>query len=226
MKFILTTIAITFTTLTFSQNLNWLSKNETNKSLAYLNFGYDFGITTQVGYGHKLDVFRPILLTADYSFPMGKNLMDDFKVRLGGQILIIEKGNFGLSAKVYGIFRRHETSFVRMASFGSEMAVIAGYYKPTWHIAGEFGFDKSINTHLKHSELMRENFPSIKDGWYIPSGGHYFYGIQGSKTIGEHYEISLRVGGTNAQGKDENTLLPYYAQLGFVYKFPSKKKVE
>lgn len=223
MKFIVTTIAISFAFLTFSQNVNWSSKNGTKKNLVYMNFGYDFGITTQVGYGYKLDVFKPLLLTADYSFPMGEILIDDFKVRLGGQIQVYEKGNFGLSAKVYGIFRRHETKMVRMVNFGSEMAAIAGYYKPTWHIAGELGFDKSINTHLKHSELMKGNFPSIKDGWYIPSGGHFYYGIQGSKTIKNSFDLALRVGITNAQFKDEDALLPYYLQIGLIYKLSSKK---
>jgi hypothetical protein len=25
---------------------------------------------------------------------------------------------------------------------------------------------------------MRSYFPRIRDGWYIPSGGHFYYGIQ------------------------------------------------
>lgn len=226
MKNTITIIALVSATLSFSQNINWSSINEDQKSITYLNFGYDFGITTQLGYGYQLKAFKPILLTADYSFPMGKNLVDDFKVRIGGQIPLYEINNFTISAKIYSIFRKHETSLVKMTSFGAEMAAILGYYKSTWHVAGEFGFDKSINTYLKHTDLIKENYPSIKDGWFIPSGGHFYYGIQGSKTIRDRSEISLRVGATNAQGKDENAFLPYYGQLGFVYKFTSKKKVE
>jgi len=207
----------------YAQNINWSSINENQKTLTYLNVGYDFGMTTQIGYGHKIDVFRPILLTADYSFPMGKNLVDDFKVRLGGQASIYEINNFIFSAKVYGIFRRHQTELVRMVNFGSEMSAMIGYYKPTWHLAGDFGFDKSIITQLKHSDEMRNNFPSITNGWFIPSGGHFYYGIQGSKTIGDHFELSLRAGATNAQFKDENALLPYYAQFGLIYKFLKKE---
>ncbi len=201
------------------QNINWQSINDNQKSIAYLNYGYDFGMTAQIGYGYKLDAFRPIFLTADYSFPMGEDLYDDFKVRLGGQISVLEKNNFILSAKVYGIFRRHQTSLVRMVNFGAELSALAGYYKPTWHIAAEFGFDKSIITNLKHSDIMRDNFATITDGWFIPSGGHFFYGIQGSKTLGKSLEISLRAGATNAQSNDENALLPYFTQLGFVWKF-------
>lgn len=108
---------------------------------------------------------------------------------------------------------------VRISSFGSEFSVITGYFKPTWHIAAEFGFDKSITSNLKHSDIMKDNYPNIQDGWYIPSGGNYFYGIQASKSIGRSYDISLRLGAINAQGKDENALLPNYAQIGLIKRF-------
>ncbi len=224
MKYLITILAMMSVSFSYAQNINWSSIQEDQKHLSYLNFAYDFGVTTQVGYGRQLDLFRPFLLTADYSFPMGKNLVDDFKVRLGGQVSIYELNNFTFSAKLLGLFRRHQTNFVSMASFGTEMSALLGYYKPTWHIAGEFGFDKSILTRLKHMELIRENFPAISDGWFIPSGGHFFYGLQGSKTIGNRFDLSLRVGATNAQSKEEDALLPYYAQLGLVYKFSLKRE--
>lgn len=202
-----------------AQNVNWNSYQENQTSFTYLNFGYDFGVVTQIGYGKRIDGFRPILLNVDYSFPMGKNLIDDFKVRLGGQISIFEKNNFIASAKIYAIARRHETNFVRMTNFGSEVGIVAGYYKPKWHLAIDFGLDKSAATHLKHTEKFSENNPNLEDGWLIPSGGNFIYGLQGSRTIGEKFEFSLRAGATNALSKDENALLPYYTQLGFIWKF-------
>lgn len=220
MKYIIIIIAFMSVSTTYAQNINWSSINEDQAPLTYLNFGYDFGLTSQIGYGHKLDLNRPVLLTADYSFPMGKNLVDDFKVRLGGQISIYEKNNFHLSAKVYGVFRQHQTNLVSMSNFGSEISAIIGYYKPSWHIAGEFGFDKAIVTQLKHSDELQENHSSIQDAWYTGSGGHFYYGIQGSKTIGRNFDLSLRIGLTDAQFNDENAVLPYYTQFGLIYKFP------
>lgn len=202
-----------------AQNVNWRWLNEEKQNYVYLNFGYEFGMTTQLGYSRTIKTFKPVLLTLDYSFPMGENLFDDFKIRYGGQIELLEFKSFSASAKVLGNFRRTETEMVRIASFGAEISGLVGYYKPTWHIAAEFGFDKSITSNLKHSDVMKDNFTEITDGWYIPSGGQYFYGIQASKTIGESLDISLRVGATNAQGKDENALLPYYAQLGLIKMF-------
>lgn len=208
-----------------AQNINWQSVNEEQKTFAYINFGYDFGVTVRLGLAHKLKTSRPILLSIDYASPMGNDVVDDFKIRMGGQISIFEKSNFVASAKMYGVFRRHNTNLVQMSSFGSDFGTVMGYYKERWHMAAEFGFDKSIVTHLKHPQLIKEDYPAIVDGWFIPSGGHFYYGIQGSKTIGKNVQLSLRVGATNAQFDDKDALLPVYMQLGLVWNI-SKIKSE
>ncbi len=108
---------------------------------------------------------------------------------------------------------------MRIESFGSDIAAPGRILQTTWHAAGEFGFDKSITSYLKHSDVMKADFPGIRDGWYIPTGGHYYYGIQAGKTIGESFDLSLRLGATNAQDNDENDVVPYYLQLGLGMRF-------
>jgi hypothetical protein len=203
----------------YSQNVNWRSLREDQPNMVQYDFGYDFGVTSQIGYSRSFTMIKPVVLGLDFSFPMGSNLVDDFKVRLGGQVEVVESDGFSATIKISSVFRRYQTELVKIASFGSDFALLAGYFKPTWSIAGEFGFDKSITSHLKHSDIMRTNFPAIKDGWYIPSGGHYYYGIQGGKTIGESFDLSLRLGATKAQGNDENAVLPLYLQLGLGMRF-------
>jgi len=226
MRYLITILTLVCAGLLPAQNINWSSLHEGDRTLTYLNFGYDFGLVTQLGYAHKIQGAKPILLTADYSFPMGKDLTDDFKMRIGGQLPLVAKNNFKFSAKAYGVFRRHETALIRMASFGSDLGIVAGYYKAKWHLAVEYGFDKSVSTHLKHASTMRENYPDIQDGWYLPSGGHHYYGIQVGYALGEKMALSLRAGSTNAQSTDQDALLPSYAQLGLVYSFKSKNKSE
>ncbi len=204
---------------TYSQNINWRSLREDQRNVIQFNFGYDFGVTAQVGYNRTFTLIRPILLGLDYSLPMGSDLLDDFKVRLGGQVEVVQIGGFSASVKILSNFRRYQNALVRIVSFGSDFATVAGYYKPSWYAASEFGFDKSIVSHFKHSDIMRAEFPGIRDGWYIPTGGHYYYGIQGGKTIGDAFDLSLRLGATRAQGNDENAVLPYYLQLGLGMRF-------
>ena len=202
-----------------AQNINWRSLDVEKRNSVYVNFGYDYGMTAQLGYGRFFDAFKPIFVNVDYSIPMGKDLFDDAKLRCGGQIEVFEKNGFSASLKILGVARKYQNDLVKIKNFGGEISVTAGYYKTTWHIAGEFGFDKSIVSLLEHKDLMKTNYPDIKDGWYIPCGGNYFYGIQASKTIKKRFDISTRIGGTNAQGNDENSMLPYYAQIGLSMRF-------
>jgi hypothetical protein len=203
----------------YSQNINWRSLREDQRNVIQFSFGYDFGVTAQLGYSRSFTVIKPVIVGLDCSAPMGSDLVDDFKVRFGGQIEIVEIDGFSATIRISSSFRRYQTALVRIASFGSDFGLLAGYYRPTWSIAGEFGFDKSITSHLKHSDVMRAYYPAIKDGWYVPSGGNYYYGIQGSKTIGESFDLSLRLGATNAQDDDEDAVLPFYLQLGFGVRF-------
>jgi len=202
----------------FPQIMNWQTNPDQQHSLIYLNIGYDYGLTTQIGYGYKLNTLKQILLKTDLSIPMGNQLLDDFKFSIGGQIAVLEKNNFHVSASCDFIVRKQQTSIVRQIGIGSEVAIVTGFYKKNWHIAVEFGFDKSITTHLKHSEYMQSNYSEIQDAWFWNTGGQLFYGLQGSKTIGKRINLNLRIGATNAQGNDVDALLPYYGQLGIIYK--------
>lgn len=221
MKNILTAIALVaaLAQSMVAQTVNWKALHGDQQNIMQLNLGYDFGVTAQAGYGRKFDFIRPVVVGLDFSLPMGNVLLDDFKLRLGAQVEVVEIGAFSASVKILSNFRRFENEMVRIVSFGSEFGAVAGYYTESWSAAGEFGFDKSIVSHLKHSDIMREFFPAIRDGWYIPSGGNFYYGVQGSKTIGESLDITLRVGATKGQPKDEDAVLPYYLQLGLGFRF-------
>jgi len=203
----------------YSQNVNWRSLGDEGRNLMQLNAGYDYGAVAQLGYARSFVLFMPATVGVDFTLPMGNDLGDDFKIRLGAQMEVLHVQGFSVTIKMYGNFRRYQTSLVRVVSFGSDFAALAGYYATTWYAAGEFGFDKAITTELKHSDIMRSFFPAIRDGWYVPTGGNYYYGIQGGKTIGEAIEVTLRVGATNAQEHDVNAVIPFYFQLGLGVRF-------
>jgi hypothetical protein len=202
-----------------SQNVNWRSVREDQHNMLQMNIGYDYGLTAQMGYGRMFTMLRPAMVGLDISIPMGNNLLDDFKVRLGGQIEILEIGGFSASVRIASVFRKYQSSMVNVVSFGSDFALVTGYYAPTWSAGGEFGFDKAITSRFVHSGAMRERYPEVKDGWYVPTGGHYYYGFQGGKTLGENLDVSLRVGATSAQKKDVDALVPLYLQLGLGVRF-------
>ncbi len=215
----LTVVMMAAAEIGHSQNINWRSLREDQRNIVQFDFGYDYGVTARVGYSRSFTLIRPVAVGVDYSFPMGNVLLDDFKVRLGGQVEVVELGGFSATVRILSNFRRYETGLLRIVSFGSDFGLVAGYYRATWHAAGEFGFDKSIVSHLKHSDIMKANYPAIRDGWYIPTGGNFYYGIQGGKTIGESFDLSLRLGATSAEHTDEDAAIPFYVQLGLGMRF-------
>jgi len=209
-------IVFCFITIGFShaQTLNWASLQKEHRHVANLAIGLDYGITLGVGYGYQLKTKLPIVLGVEYSLPSGKNIADDFKTKVGGQIRWVSVGDFQFSTKIQGIFRRFENNYVRLNNFGSDLSGVIGYYKPKWFLAGEVGFDKAIVTHIKHPDLMKENF-AIKDGWYeSATGGNFYYGLQSGFSWRSH-DLTLKAGKAITQDFKTEPILPFYVQLGY-----------
>ena len=202
-----------------SQTINWASLKQEQKHIANVIAGFDYGFTYGVGYGHQLRAKFPIVLNVEISQPAGNKMADDFKTKIGGQILLYEINNFHFTASVQSVFRRFENDYVRLINFGSDMSAIVGYYKPKWFVSGEFGFDKAIVTHFKHSNLFRENFPSVRNGWYEPAtGGNFHYGLQTGFSF-NRMDIAFKIGKVVQQDFKTDPTIPFYFQVGLNRRF-------
>lgn len=205
----------------FAQHgINWRSLQEPH--LIQVNTGVENGFVIGVGYGYKLPVKQNMLFTADYSFPTGSTLFDDFKSRLSLQSEMVRWKNWSLTLKAAAIFRRYENRFATLSNFGSEFSALAGYAKPKWQLMGEFGFDKAISTHVHNSSLLKSYYPDIQDGWYVPTGGYFFYGLQAGYTFGRQ-DIFLRAGQMAAQDFQTLISLPLYLKIGINHRFGRKE---
>lgn len=202
----------------FAQNINWKQVSPENKHLIYAGAGLNFGAVASVGYGYQLNTPLPILVNTEFSAPFGNNIFDDFKTKLGGQAQVWHGGNFSAAVKIYGVFRRYESTLVRMENFGSETGAVLGFYKRKWYVAAEFDFDKAITTHVHHSPVMLDDNPSVRDGWYIPTGGNALYGIQTGLSFGKN-DLSLSLGKMVTQDFKTAPTLPFYLQLGYGLRF-------
>jgi hypothetical protein len=212
------TLIILFSSVTaFGQTLNWRTI-ENQKHIANINASYDYGATAGLSYGYKVKIKIPVVFGAEVSIPFGNKILDDFKTKVGVQAEVYHAGNFSAIIKANGVFRQSTTAFVRMDNFGSEFLLTAGHFKSSWHIAADFGFDKAITTHIKNSSLMREYYPAVQDGWYIPTGGNFMYGIQGGVAL-NNYDVYLKIGKTLTQDFKTTPLIPYYLHLGINARF-------
>jgi len=202
-----------------SQSINWSATDTSSNHLVYLNFGYEYGVVTQIGYAHKLKKEWPLLAQIDFSRPMGGDIFDDFKIRSGFQLKAYSYNNFSIITRLYANYRAHQSTFVGMKSWGSEASAALGYYSSKWIVELEVGFDKAIITQLDHSDAYKENYGTVLDSWYIPAGGNWFYGIKTGRTFGKDLTVSLELGRTNAQGSHTNALIPLYLKIGVLKPF-------
>ncbi len=196
-----------------AQSINWKNTNENYKNLVYLRLGYDYGVTTQLGYARNIKFIKPSIINIDYSFPMGRDLIDDFKVKSGINTKVWSKSSIAVSVKIQGTYKRYSSELISINSFGSEFSTSIGFYKPGWNAVLELGIDNTTASHLEHKAIITDSYSDIKNGWYLDTAEYLFYGIQVGKTIKEKSNLSLRIGATNARGKDKDALLPIYAQI-------------
>jgi hypothetical protein len=197
----------------FAQNINWKSLQPTQKNIVNLNLGFESAAVAGIGYGYHLKTRTPIVLNIEYSMPFGDKTFDDLKTKIGGQVNLIHATSFFTTVKAYSVIRSYRNDLVRMINFGSEFAATAGVYKQKWFVAGDFGFDKAITTHLKHSALANEYTPGIKSGWYIPDGGNFIYGLQAGYTF-KRNDLYAKFGKTISQDLKNLPTVPFYFQLG------------
>jgi len=211
---IITALAILFNIVN-AQTINPSRLSDT-RHIFNASFGMEYGMVYGIGYGYQVkNNLFPMVVGIECSMPSGDRFFQDFKTKIGGQIRLVEYNNFQFTARLQGVFRRYENSFARMLNFGSDFAGIAGYYRRGWFVAGEFGFDKAIVTHFRHTEEYKKDYPGVVDGWYEPStGGNFYYGLQAGVSIGQQ-DIFLRAGKMYAQDFRTKPTVPYYGQLGF-----------
>jgi hypothetical protein len=85
-------------------------------------------------------------------------------------------------------------------------------------VAGEFGFDKAVITHVTHSDWYRMYFyPDAKNGWYLDAGGTYHYGLASGISVGRA-ELFARVGFLRTEDF-KDLVPPVYAGLGVGLEF-------
>jgi hypothetical protein len=215
MKNILLPAMLFLATAAGAQAIHWGPRQADSKQMIYLQTGLEYGLTYGAGYAYRLSTRWPAMLNADFSAPSGQKIVDDFKVRLGGQIQLLRIGDVHLSGQLYGVFRRLDNEFATLVNFGSEATAVVGYYRRAWFVAGEFGFDKAIVTNFQHTQAYRDVYPSVQDGWFEPAtGGVYHYGLQTGVAFGRN-GITLKAGRLVNQRWDNAPRLPYYATLGY-----------
>ncbi len=202
-----------------AQTLNWRSLEGT-RHIIHASIGWDYGLSYSLGYAYQFRTNIPVILSSSFSIPSGNNPFDDYKSKLGAQVLLLNQSNLKGSLSLHGIFRSYENSLIRLRNVGGETKGVFGYYQPRWFVAGEVGFDKAIVTHFRHSDTFKEHiFQEVLDGWYEPaSGGNFHYGFQAGYSF-RQLDLTFAFGKVVTEDFRTTPLIPYYVGLGLNYRW-------
>lgn len=201
-----------------AQAINWKSFAENQKHMANLSTSWDYAATLGAGYAYRMETKLPAVLNAQFSLPAGNDLADDFKAKLGFQVRVFQAGNFQGTVSLFGIYRQFQSDLAKFQNFGSEFTGTIGFYKARWFVATEFGFDKAIVTRVKNSDQMRQNYPGVRDGWYVPTGGNFMFMLQTGYSF-KVFDLYVKVGKIIDQNLRSSATVPLTGQLGINVRF-------
>lgn len=195
----------------FAQDVNYRALNDA-RHLVSANFGADYNTYYGIAYGYVLRTRHvPLIIGTEFMLPFGNDLADDWKWKGGVQADIFKSGDFSLVLKISGVIRRYESELSRIYNFGSDMAINAGYVRSKWGIVGVASFDKAIATHIRH-DLLKEYYPEIQDGWYVPTGGNFKFGARAHFRAGT-WNTFLSAGKLFGQNFEDNPSLPFFTEV-------------
>lgn len=196
-----------------------VARFSTERNRVYTTFGLDPALVTTVGYGRVAQVKgHGVQFTGDVGVVTASMDTRDFRTRLSVQTSLLQWRSVHLTGSATAITRGTENAIYRGINFGADFAGTLGVYRQRWFAAGEFGFDKAVITHVKHSEWYRTHFyPDAKDGWYLDAGGTYRGGIVSGLALGRT-ELVARFGLLRTERFNE-LMPPMYASLGTGFGF-------
>lgn len=196
-----------------------LARFETERNRVYTTFGLEPALVSSLGYARVISMpGREVQLAGEVGVVTARMDRRDFRTRLGAQTSLAHWGPVRLSGSATFITRGTENTIYKGLNFGADVTGTLGMYRRGWFAAGEFGFDKAIVTHVKHTDWYRTNvYPDAKDGWYVDTGGRYHYGLSGGLSLGST-EVVGRFGVLRTERFKEITP-PMYASVGLGFRY-------
>ncbi len=210
---VIITVLVFSLTNSMAQSLNWNTEEQNVNGQVYFSLGYNFGLTTQLGFAYKCMSQKPILLFSDISVPQG-NEFNDFKFRAGMQMAVWNRNNVRTFVQYVGAINKYESNLVRQLGLSHNLALSMGIYKSRWSVAFNVGYEHTFLNKLGHSDVLRHVYPGITDAWFFNTAGYWHYGLEASKKVGQKVELYMRMGATNARGIDVDAIVPAYLQIG------------
>lgn len=194
-----------------AQEINWRNMNSDSPHQVAAHFGMEYASVAGLSYGYYADGKLPFVIGTEIQIPFGKNLLDDWKIKVNGQAEIWHNDHFSWSIKPGIIFRHYASDAATLVNMATYLTTSFGYLRPRGGIWTELNYDRSFATHIQHANLQ-ESYPQIANGWFGSTGGNFKFGLAGNLNFGS-WSSCLMVGKIYNQNFKNNPTLSIYANL-------------
>jgi hypothetical protein len=194
-----------------AQEINWRALNPNHKNLIGLHTGIDFSTMYGLNAARLIPGKIPVMIGTEISIPFGKQVLDDWKINLNGQAELWHNTHFSLGIKPGISLLRYESAAARFYNISGNVNGTFGYFRPKWGLATELSYNKPIGTHIHH-DLLKTEYPGIRDGWYSGAGGVIGAGLKAHVSI-RSLRFCLKAGRVFGQYFKNNPTIPYYLDV-------------
>jgi hypothetical protein len=199
-----------------AQEVNLAKLDDGAANRVYVRTGAEWAFVAGVGYARSVSVAqRHVLLLGELTAPWAAANTSDYQARVGALAPIVAWRGFKVAGSLEPTLRKTTNDLGRMTSLGANAGLTGGYYASHWFLAGEFGFDYALTTHITQSRVYRDVvYENARDGWYINPGGNYRLGGQAGASFWR-YDVVLRAGILRDM-RGDLPLFPLYATVAVV----------
>jgi hypothetical protein len=202
---------------TNAQVYNW-AKLDSFNHVGRIYTGLENGVIYGLHYGKIINAKKTILIPfVDLSLPLGDRLIDDYKVKLGTSLKLLQTKKWILSGGVSILNQSYQNPFAKMQNVGLETALQFGLYKQKWFLNLSISNDYLFATYIKHSEAYKKSYDGAISGWYQNTANNIFLGLNLGYSF-KKLDITLSPGIIKTDGFKSSPTLPFYGKLGINYK--------
>ena len=213
MNRMLVVVTLLFPATAIAERLDAAEREPANT--AEIRVGYDQAFVAQLGYSRTTSLLgHAVVLDGEVTLPWDTPDVDDFRVRVGAAVPLLDSGRWSLRARVAPTVRGNDNATARLLGVGADLSVLGGYRASSWFIGAEAGLDAELATYIIPSDAYRMRvYDGAREGWYSATEGTLRYGLHAGATLGRG-ELSLRVGQMYTTDLTP-TLLPLFATAGY-----------
>lgn len=202
-------------------NAGLLSSNEQSVGIST---GIDYSILPfEINYKKGFNLFNykyPIVFGADVTIPFFDFDLNDIRIRLTSETVLLKKGIFEVRGGIDPVVCNTKMQTETMTSIGADFHVFTGVSTQKWNTGIELNYNQMVSTYIKHTDKYKENvYADVVDGWYKATASNIKIGLLVGRKF-NNLEIYLK-GGISKTGKFNNYLFvpTIYSIIGFNYRF-------